>query len=208
MEMGSRDAEALLGARLGDTGLDPQRTLAFRGRFDRLRKLGCPSGVNTGKGRPAVYGWTQLIQLSLALDLINLGVAPEHAAEVVTTHDHSLRVATLRLTQLIGSQKAFAHAVEEEKWPLFKTVFLLIDAGALSSFTQGGSNAWPSLSLQEGKTILEWMRAATAYESANIVIDLGTKVAQLTHLAALWSGTEIADVVADFAEWADQHVNP
>jgi hypothetical protein len=208
VEMGSRDAEKLLGARLGETGLDPQRAIAFRGRFDRLRKLGCPTGVNTGKGRAAVYGWTQIIQLALALDLINLGMTPEYAAKVATAHEQSLGVACLRLTQLIGSAKTFERAVENEKWPITKTVFLLVDAGALSGFQQGESNAWPLLGLQEGKTILEWMQSASAYEAANIMIDLGTKMAQLIHLVAIWSGREIAEVVADFAEWADQHVNP
>lgn len=208
MQMGSRDVESLLGARLGDTGLDPQRTLAFRGRFDRLRKLGCPAGVNTGKGRAAAYGWTQIIQLAVALDLINLGLTPEHAAEVATGHEQSLGFACLRLTQLIGSPRAIKRVVQNQKCPLPKTVFLLVDAGALSGFKQGETSTWPSLGLQEGKSIVEWLRSASAYEAANILIDLGTKVAQLIHLVAVWSSNEVAEIVADFTEWSETHVNP
>ncbi|HVM22076.1 MAG TPA: hypothetical protein VM308_02090 [Sphingomicrobium sp.] len=206
--MGSRDVEKLLGARLGDTGLDPERAIAFRGRFDRLRKLGCPSGVNTGKGRAASYGWTQIVQLALALDLINLGLTPEHAAAIATGNERWLGLACLRLTQLIGTPAAFKRAIDDEKWPLMKTIFLVIDVGALSGFKKGESTDSPSLGLQEGKTILEWLRSASAYEAANILIDLGTKTAQLMHLVALWSSKEIEGVITGFADWAEQHVNP
>lgn len=205
MELGSRDVEDLLGTRLG---LDPERRIAFRGRLDHLRKLGCPRGVKTGKGRAAVFGWTQVVELAVALDLINLGMTPENAAAVIEAHNESLGIAALRLTQLIGSGKAMARAVKEEKWPISKTVFLLIDVGALSAFKKDGSLDRPSVGLQEGKYMVEWLRSASAFEAANIVIDFGTKVAQLMRLVSIWANSEIADVVADFSEWADQSVHP
>lgn len=208
MEMGSREVEKLLGAKLGDTGLDPQRTLAFRGRLDRLRKLGCPTGVRTGKGRAATYGWTQVVQLSLALDLINLGLTPDYAAEVATGEWHLVGLLCHRLNHLIGSPTAFERAVQDEKWPLPKSIFLLINVGALSHFKQGGSLASHAIDFQEGKKIMEWIRSASPYEAANILIDLGTRLALLLKLVALWTRADIADVVADFSEWAEQHVNP
>jgi hypothetical protein len=78
----------------------------------------------------------------------------------------------------------------------------------LSRFKQGEPDASPSVGVQEGKTILEWMRSASPYEAANILIDLGTRLALLIHLVALWSSSEIADVVVDFSDWAEQHVHP
>lgn len=201
--MGSRDAEKLLGARLGNTGLDPQRTMAFRGRFDRLRKLGCPTDVNTGKGRAATYGWPQLLQLAVALDLINLGMTPELASSVVTLHQREINLACIRLAQLIDRPEHFENVVRVEKWPLEKTIFLSVDARALAIFKQGDTTACPSVGLIEGIGISDWLSSSTPYDAANVLIDFGTKLAQLIHLVAIWSEADVAEVVKDFSEWAE-----
>jgi hypothetical protein len=164
--------------------------------------------VKTGKGRAAVYGWTQIVQLALALDLINLGMTPEHAAATIKAHHEALAIAALRLTQLIGPISKIEAAVRDEKWPLSKTIFLLIDVGALSGFSADGSVERPSLGVREGKNIVDWMRSASPFEAANVVIDFGTKLAQLIRFVGIWESKDIADVIADFREWAEANVHP
>jgi hypothetical protein len=201
VELGSRDVEELLGDRLG---LDPARRIAFRGRFDHLRKLGCPTGVKTGRGRAAVFGWTQIIQLAVALDLINLGMTPDNAAAFIKANHEFLNLLAHRLTQSIGSKRTFASAVAEEKWPFDKTLFLLIDIRALAAFKPDGSTEATAMGFQDGKSMLKWLKAITPADAANILIDFGTKIAQLLNFVSAWAKSDVESVVADFSEWADQ----
>lgn len=53
------------------------KRVAFRARLKHFQRLGVPSGVNTGTGKRAAYGLDQLLQLSLAMQMLELGLSPE-----------------------------------------------------------------------------------------------------------------------------------
>lgn len=52
---------------------------AFRGRFQRFQEARFPAGINTGRGGRAYYDWSQIIQLGLAIECLELGLTPERA---------------------------------------------------------------------------------------------------------------------------------
>ncbi len=200
MELGSRDVEEVLGAR---HGMWPERKIAFRGRLEHLRRLGCPPGLNTGKGRPAVFGWKQFIELSLALDFINLGMTPEHASRVIKDHQTSLKDALVSLPVRLGSREDLRQAAQIEKWPIDRTLFLLVGVNALAALETPGSADTPGLGIVEGRLINVWLRGASAHQSANVVVDLGTRIANLLLLTSRWGKRNVADITNDFFDWAE-----
>ncbi len=62
--------------------------MAFRGRIQHMQRLGFPSGVNTGKGRPVSYTWRELLLLALVFEYLEIGSTPDRAiAEIVKIED-------------------------------------------------------------------------------------------------------------------------
>lgn len=61
---------------------DSRRT-ALRGKLQNLQKFGIPSDVNTGRGRPAKYGICQMIELSIAMDLMDVGFPPDAVVTIL-----------------------------------------------------------------------------------------------------------------------------
>lgn len=64
-------------------GIDEMSTVAFRGRLQHFQRLGFPAGINTGRGRSVAYSFGQLLELSLAIELIQMGLTPERAVAVL-----------------------------------------------------------------------------------------------------------------------------
>lgn len=61
---------------------------AFRGRIKHMQRLGFPSGVNTGKGRPASYTWRELLLIGLAFEYLEIGSTPDRSiAEIIKIED-------------------------------------------------------------------------------------------------------------------------
>lgn len=87
--------------------VQPRQLGAFRSRLRHLQKLGFPPGINTGKGRPAVYGAGQIMLLALALELIQLGVTPDRAAGLLRDKRDSVAGATALAMRRIGKEAVF-----------------------------------------------------------------------------------------------------
>lgn len=199
MILSYRDVEELFAARFG---ILSDRRLAFRGRLDRLRQLGCPQGVNTGKGRPASFGWTQILELAFALDLVNLGFTPENTAGLLK---ENLALVQIAITQLIDleSNDAVIRAATGEKWPAHRTMFLAVEVGALSGLMADGSTKSSRLQIIDGQDISEWFAEATVYDTPIGLLDLGTRLGSLLLQTSIWSGQSIASVAADFRAWTN-----
>lgn len=63
--------------------VSPKRLPALRARLKHLKRLGFPAGVNTGRGRPADYNAASVLQLMLALELVEIGLTPERAINLI-----------------------------------------------------------------------------------------------------------------------------
>ncbi|WP_156457695.1 hypothetical protein [Altererythrobacter sp. Root672] len=206
MDLGSRDVEELLAAR---HGIYAERRVAFRGRLEHLRKLGCPVGVQTGKGKPAVFGWSHLIELAVALDLVNLGLTPDHAATVITNHHVFIRTVFSALGTDGLKSSELLEAAQCEKWPFEKTFFLFVDVGSLTGLRKDGSKQAPVIAAYDAAELVQTLRIAPAGSHAHVLLDLGTIVANLIYLVSDGSKDDIASVAAQYARWSDENVvNP
>lgn len=203
MELGSREIESMLAARHGIVG---ERQIAFRGRLEHLRKLGCPTGVQTGKGRPAVFGWQQLIELAAALELINLGISPDEVARVIKVHHNRLRLHAAGLGSVVLSQRALIDATQRQKWPFPKTHFLLLDVGALSGLQADGGKRDPLLHVLDSRAYVEELKSAPADAAAIVTVDLGTMIANLLYLVSGWLRWGVSETAGDFSDWANANV--
>jgi hypothetical protein len=59
---------------------------AFNAKLRHLQRCGVLGKQNPGRGTAAVYGVTQVISMGFALELLQLGLTPELAAQVVERH--------------------------------------------------------------------------------------------------------------------------
>ena len=57
--------------------------MQFAGRLQKLQKGGFPQGVNVGRGARAEYGATHLFQLLVLFGLLDAGLLPERARQIV-----------------------------------------------------------------------------------------------------------------------------
>lgn len=203
MELGSRDIESMLAARHGIVG---ERQVAFRGRLEHLRKLGCPTGVQTGKGKPAVFGWQQLIELAVALELIDLGITPDEAARVIKLHQDRLRIHIAGMGSVVLTQRALVDAAQVQKWPFTKTHFLLLDVSALSGLQADGRKRDPLVYILDSRAFIDEIKNAGAEAAAVVTINLGVMIANLIFLVSGWLNNDVRATVADFTAWADANV--
>lgn len=71
--------EAILAALYG---IADDKRVAFQGRIKHLQRQGFPPGTNTGKGKAASYSFPQLMQMVIALELIQAGLMPQLAGRL------------------------------------------------------------------------------------------------------------------------------
>jgi len=77
----------------------PEKAVAFRARLKHLQREGWPLGTNTGTGTRANYTLNSLMQMAMALELLQSGITPKRAVAALKS-DWSDLVVTLALSQL------------------------------------------------------------------------------------------------------------
>lgn len=201
MRMGSREAEGMLAAAFG---IDQGRLLRFRGRLDHLRRHGCPSGSNTGKGRAAVFGWGQLLELMIALTLLDLGISPEHAARVVKENEVLIDLAVHQLiNREHGAVVAMASA-QKWKWPAKKSVYLIGSVFALAGMRDDDAIEGPSVQVVDYRQLLAHLQEANFTEASGFMIDLGTRLATLIAIVRSWTRGDLTMIVEDLRQWVSE----
>ncbi|WP_022684603.1 hypothetical protein [Sphingobium bisphenolivorans] len=83
----------------------PVHSSAFRARLKHLQRLGFPSGINTGKGKAAAYGFRELMMLAVALQLIEIGMSPEKATGICQANESDIVRYTVKAINLANSDK-------------------------------------------------------------------------------------------------------
>lgn len=202
MEVGFKEAEAILATRYGFD----KPSIAFRGRLQHLQRGGFPEGVNTGKGRPAVYGWSQLLQLAVALDLIDVGLTPEAAKQLIGGHLPELIAGAASVGVTLGVVK-LAHAAQSERCPFSSSVFVVTSANALT--TLSGAQTGRSLYVLSGNDLVEALKGDNPYEVSATYVDLGTRLMLMLNQMALLTSRDLRVLADDYVEWASANVlNP
>lgn len=77
-----------------DTVNVPQeRRSALLGRFQHLQRLKLIEGINPGRGKAAEYRAHQILIILIALQMLQLGMTPERAVDLIHRHDADIRKA-------------------------------------------------------------------------------------------------------------------
>ncbi|MHA6719685.1 hypothetical protein ACX40Y_09545 [Sphingomonas sp. RS6] len=106
--------------------------------MQHLQRAGVPSQVNTGKGTRASYGWRQMVELTVALDFIDLGLRPEVVTATIRANTEKLLGSLNRILSNLGSEKACSKAIVKGRCP-YKCTEVVVTAAGLLTMSQGES---------------------------------------------------------------------
>src|SRR4051812_22369853 len=125
MELTFSQLEAVFAERFD---IPPGRAVAFKGRLQHLQRMELPEGSRTGRGTKAIYGWKQIVQLMVALDLLDLGLTPDVAARSVKQGTDRILGALHRIALEFDTPAAFAKALRKARCPFGKTQIAVASA--------------------------------------------------------------------------------
>ncbi|API58752.1 hypothetical protein BSL82_05000 [Tardibacter chloracetimidivorans] len=91
MKLTYRQVEGLL-AELH--GIREEGRLALQARVRHFQRYGWPGGTNTGRGRAATYDFGAVLGLCLGFELLQIGLTPERAVDVLRENWGYVRQAT------------------------------------------------------------------------------------------------------------------
>lgn len=197
MDITSRQAEAIFGERFD---VSSGRTIAFRGRLQHLQRLEFPTGTRTGRGRAAAYGWLQIVQLMVALDLIDLGLAPEVVANRVHRSTHALIRCADLIVASFGSAEALVRAIRKQRCPFGQTQVILTSSGTLSFANADGEAGY--LIALAGPDFMRSLTKDPAFAPTAAYIDFGSRLMGVAHILSRRLTIEPIEVAQDLVRWA------
>lgn len=212
MEIRAKYAEEQFAAAYG---ILPAHAVAFRRRLEHLRSRGCPAGLQTGTGRPATYGWTQLVQLTVALDLLDVGLTPERAARLALSGPLDLHLCANALVlkpdwiddeaEWWWPEKALEW-IDADTWPLDYTLFLLSRLGEISSLAGERSSISDGFHAVEGAKLALWNAERLPTDTIVIALDFGLAISTLIKRISIWKEMPTIEVAASFYDWSQNYV--
>ncbi|CAN5198511.1 hypothetical protein BH10PSE12_BH10PSE12_36460 [soil metagenome] len=117
LEFSFGEVEAILSA---VHRIRPDKAVAFRARLKHLQREGWPMGANTGTGKKAVYTLNSLMQMAMALELLQVGITPKRAVAALLAgwSDLALSILVSRVSghQLMAWEDSPLRAGEELFW--------------------------------------------------------------------------------------------
>lgn len=177
------------------------KAVAFRGRLQHLQRLGFPSGVNTGRGTKATYGWTQMIQLMVALDLIDLGLTPDVAAKGVRQNSDRVLTAIQEIIHSFETEGALVKGLMKARCPFGITKFLVASVYALTLWR---ADEGMIIEIKRGKEFTEQLNKDPAVEPAAIYINLGARLMLVGQTVGETAHFRPAQIATELLEWARQ----
>ncbi|ODS60365.1 MAG: hypothetical protein ABS38_12795 [Acidovorax sp. SCN 68-22] len=108
-------------------GISESGRAAFKARLRKLQGAGVPGEANPGKGRRVEYSVPLLIEVTIAVELLQCGWSPHEAASLIKAHRSHLLLASL--ASLVDPQ------------PDLLVPLLLIRPQALREFSQNAEEA-------------------------------------------------------------------
>ena len=176
------------------------KAVAFRGRLQHLQRLNFPTDVNTGRGKKASYGWLQIVQLMVALDLIDLGMTPDVAVRSVWQGTDKLIGAICEVIAQFESADSLTEAMKNARCPFGMTRIALASAFALT-FPQADDG--PALILiLDGPAFTEQLTKDPAVEPAAAFINLGSRMMLVAQFVGTAAAVELGVIAADLIEWS------
>lgn len=175
---------------------DTNRT-AFRGRIQHMQRLGFPTGVNTGKGRPASYAWRELLLLGLAFEYLEVGSTPDRSiAEIIKIED--MLLVGLSRVVLAAEQPEGAEQVD---YFLFAELSALLTLRAEDSWSQ----QCKILSFEDIRQIMS-SDGNDAYRSPYAIVDLRQFLGGIFTSVMAVCGLNSQIIAKDIKLWASKQL--
>ena len=197
MNLAYQDVEAVFAARFA---VAPERAIAFRGRLQNLQRNGVPEGVNTGKGRRASYGWTQLLQMSVALDFMEIGLTPDAASTMVLAS----RLQILSPFIVLGHlpiriiKKTIVNEVTFDD-----AYFLFSNFNAISALGLQKGRPDFELTARRGKDLIKSFSEFSPEEKLGSFIDISSRINAVIRAVIAFTEYDLESLATDLKEWAN-----
>lgn len=203
MELTFKQVETIFAERFGIEGA---RAVKFRARLQYLQRNEIPSDVNTGKGARASYGWKQVIQLMVALDLLDLGLPSEIAIRRVKQNSDQLIAAIRRVVHRFETERKFVNAVERGSCSIGKAEYILTSA-AVFSYDMTDSGAGEFLRFIDGKSFHRSLTDDTSIEPMAAFVNIGTRMMLVANLVGAQLNFTASETAHDLRNWLEAWAN-
>ena len=197
MNLTFNQVEAVFAQRFG---IPSEKAVAFRGRLQHLQRLNFPSGVNTGRGKKANYGWVQVIQLMVVLDLIDLGITPDVAARGVKQGTDRLMDAVCSVISGFETGEALAKALTKARCPFGITQMAIASAYALT--LMHGRDEPTLILTQTGREFTDQLNKDPAIEPAAAFINLGSRMMLVGQMIGRVVPLDPIEVAMELFKWS------
>lgn len=198
MELSFKQVEAVFMERFD---IDEDRAVAFRGRLQHLQRAGVPSLVNTGKGTRASYGWRQIVELTVALDLIDLGLRPEIVVSRVRDNTEKLLGSLHRVLSGFADEKACSKAIIKGRCA-WKITEILVTAASVLTISQGDGEDGGYLLTLSASDFQKHVGRDPAFHPAEAHFDFGSRMMLIAKLAGQRAFPDAASTSRDILEWS------
>ncbi len=174
------------------------KRVAFRARLKHLQREGWPDGANTGTGRRVDYTINSLMQIAMALELMQAGISPRRAVAALRPRWHDTAIA---LAMAGSTARALAKWGElgdddwdEIFWVFRPTALQDLSEGWQQSHDDGSTTIRPS---ELGQYLAEYKNVAGDVPSSSLVI--GLKMLRVSISLAL-NNIDLAIGITDYSD--------
>lgn len=199
IQLKTRDVEEVIARRFA---IAERGRTALRGRLEHLRRLGTPKGVQKGQGRAAVFGWDEVLQLAVAVELLNIGMTPDHAHNVVQSGVPDLLQGFAHFAFDIAG--GLRDAIEAKRAPIENAMPFLLTADAFSGMREESAvNPVMVVCLLAEDDFRELPGEGTI---SRVSLELGTTAVRLLDAMSKALDQPKSLLVESFQEWAASNV--
>jgi hypothetical protein len=163
------------------------RRAALKGRLQHFQRLGFPEGLNTGRGRAAIYDMPTVLSLLIAFEMLQIGLSGERVVQIMREQKDFIPKAAAAAGQLLGEQEGILNPHPIHKFDEGDDSFLLVfDPNALANFsseTEGLIDAtdWGESFLFDGQMIKQRVRWCVV----NTTLLISTALQHVSNLSGL-----------------------
>ncbi len=153
-----------------------------------------------------MYGWSQTIELAIALALLDVGLGPDQVAKLSAENSQNVIMAAAGFILRAAETGELINAARHGKWPIQTTVFLHGTAFAIAGIKSIGEAGPGALGALGANEVFDWFESSSDVGSSVFLVDLGTKLATLVSLVVQWTEIPLEKVILDIERWADEVV--
>jgi len=149
--------------------IPPGRRPALESRLKHFKRMKFPAGVNTGKGRPAAYDASAVLRLLLAFELLQLGMMPERAVQIIRVMRFIVAAAAGHGARHLKRGEPDDPEIFDAPYDAgFSSYFILMDPVGLASLVEPAD---------DGALIMRSLQACTGDELNERIFDSGGRLA-------------------------------